>query len=100
MIDSSVCCKEGHELCGTKCVGEASTHTFVDMESKGDHNKKDDYDKSRIESVTSCKNYIMACMEVNTFDYAKLLLVDDSDTGLGGGALRSQRRSSSRRTKV
>jgi len=104
VIDSPVYCKEGQELCGTKCSGEDCTHTFVDMKSNG---KQGDDDEARIEYVPSGKNYVMACMEVNACDYAlcvkcftKLLLVDDSDTGLGGGTLGSRRRSSGRRTKV
>lgn len=74
------------------------------MKSKG---KQSDCDEARIEYVPSGKNYVMACMEVNAYDYSlcvkcyeKLLLVDDSDTGLGGGALGSWRRLSGRRTKV
>ena len=61
---------------------------------------KNNKNKNRIEYVPSAKNYVKACMEVNTCDYAlcvkcytKLLLSDESDTGLGGGILGMQRRS-------
>ena len=107
MIDSPVYCKEGQELCGTRCVGKGCTHSFVDIKSKEDANGKNSADKSMIEYVPSGKHYVMACMEVNACDYAlcvkcytKLLLSDDSNTGMGGGTLGSRRRSSGRRNDV
>lgn len=87
------------------CVGKGCKYSFVDRKSKCNDDGKNNEGKTIIDYVPSAKKYVMTCMEVNTCDYAlclkcytKLLLGDESNTGLGGVALGSHRRSSRKRS--